>query len=67
MKARTAGISRVLWQILFLNVVVAGAKAAWGILSGSTAMLADGSHSFTERVGNVVALIAMNAPYNPPN
>ena len=67
MKARTAGISRVLWQILFLNVVVAGAKAAWGILSGSTAMLADGIHSFTDGSGNVVALIAMKAATKPPD
>ncbi len=48
MEARTKGISKVLWQILFLNVLVAVAKVAWGIISGSTAMLADGIHSFTD-------------------
>ena len=67
MQARTKGISRVLWQILFLNVIVAAAKAAWGIISGSTAMLADGIHSFTDGTGNVVALIAMKAATKPPD
>lgn len=67
MQARAAGISRLLWQILFLNVLVAGAKTAWGIISGSTAMLADGIHSFTDGAGNIVALIAMKAARNPPD
>ncbi len=67
MKARATGISRVLWQILFLNVIVAAAKAAWGIISGSTAMLADGIHSFTDGSGNIVALIAMKAATKPPD
>jgi cation diffusion facilitator family transporter len=67
MQARARGINRVLWQILFLNVIVAAAKAVWGILSGSTAMLADGIHSFTDGSGNVVALIAMKAASKPPD
>ncbi len=67
METRATGISRVLWQILFLNVLVASAKAAWGIISGSTAMLADGIHSFTDGAGNIVALIAMHAAKKPPD
>ncbi len=67
MEARARGISRVLWQILFLNLIVASAKAAWGIMSGSTAMLADGIHSFTDGSGNIVALIAMRAARKPPD
>lgn len=67
MQERGKGISRVLWQILFLNVIVAAAKAAWGIISGSTAMLADGIHSFTDGSGNIVALIAMKAATKPPD
>ncbi len=66
MQARAEGINRVLWQILFLNVIVASAKAAWGIVSGSTAMLADGIHSFTDGSGNIVALIAMKAATEAP-
>ena len=67
MEARVREISRVLWQILFLNLLVAAAKAAWGIISGSTAMLADGIHSFTDGSGNIVALIAMQAAKKPPD
>ena len=67
MQSRAEGISKVLWQILFLNVLVASAKAAWGIISGSTAMLADGIHSFTDGSGNIVALIAMKAARKPPD
>lgn len=67
MQARAEGINRVLWQILFLNLIVATAKAVWGIISGSTAMLADGVHSFTDGSGNIVALIAMKAARKPPD
>lgn len=67
MQARARGIARVLWQILALNLIVAAAKAAWGIISGSTAMLADGIHSFTDGSGNIVALIAMQAAKKPPD
>ncbi len=64
-EARTGGISRVLWQILWLNVAVSGAKAAWGLVSGSTAMFADGIHSLADASGNVVALVAMRFASKP--
>lgn len=67
LEARAQAISRVLWQILILNMIVAAAKAAWGMVSGSTAMLADGIHSFTDGSGNIVALIAMQAAKKPPD
>ena len=63
--ARASGIKRVLWQILVLNVIVSAAKATWGLISGSTAMLADGIHSLTDASGNVVALVAMSAAGKP--
>jgi cation diffusion facilitator family transporter len=64
-EARTGGIKRVLWQILVLNVFVSAAKATWGLISGSTAMLADGIHSLTDASSNVVALVAMSAASKP--
>lgn len=67
MEVRNAGIKKVLWQILVLNVLVAVGKAAWGLISGSTAMFADGIHSFTDGSGNIVALIAMGAASKPPD
>jgi cation diffusion facilitator family transporter len=62
---RSRGIKRVLWQILALNVFVALAKGAWGIISGSTAMLADGIHSLTDGASNAIALVAMTAASKP--
>jgi cation diffusion facilitator family transporter len=62
---RARAIKRVLWQILVLNVVVAAAKAGWGLLSNSSAMFADGIHSLTDGASNVVALIAMTAASKP--
>ena len=62
---RSGGIKVVLWQILVLNIVVAVAKAAWGLISGSTAMFADGIHSLTDASSNVVALVAMAAAGKP--
>lgn len=67
MQARAEGINRVLWQILFLNLLVALGKVSWGLISGSTAMLADGVHSLTDGSGNIVALIAMKAARKPPD
>lgn len=67
MEQRSRGISKVLWQILALNVLVALGKVAWGLVSGSTAMFADGIHSFTDGSGNIVALIAMKAASKPPD
>jgi len=64
-EARSRGIQRVLWQILALNVGVAVAKAAWGLVSGSTAMFADGIHSLTDGASNVVALVALTAARKP--
>lgn len=63
--ARSRGIQRVLWQILALNVLVAVAKAGWGLVSHSTAMFADGIHSLTDGASNVVALVAMTAASRP--
>ncbi len=67
METRAQGINKVLWQILFLNILVAAGKVAWGLISGSTAMFADGIHSFTDGSGNIVALIAMKAAGKPPD
>lgn len=62
---RTRDIARVLWGILGLNLFVSFAKAVWGIVSGSTAMLADGIHSLTDGASNVVALIAIKMAGKP--
>jgi cation diffusion facilitator family transporter len=60
-----AAIKRVLWLILVANWVVAAIKLALGVLADSTAMTADGLHSFIDGSGNVVALVAMRFASQP--
>ncbi|MHB9002963.1 MAG: cation diffusion facilitator family transporter [Coriobacteriia bacterium] len=62
---RTIRITRVLWGILFLNVAVAIAKLAWGVVSGSVAMQADGFHSLFDGTSNVIGLIGMYLARRP--
>jgi cation diffusion facilitator family transporter len=57
--ARFAGISRVLWVVLLLNVAVALAKFLYGLFSHSVAMQADGIASMFDGVSNVVGLVGM--------
>ncbi len=57
--ARDRAVRRVLWAILAANWLVAGAKLALGQLITSTAMVADGLHSFIDGGSNVLGLFAM--------
>ncbi|MBL8912784.1 MAG: cation transporter [Archangium sp.] len=63
--ARVGPIKRVLWLILIANWVVAAIKTALGLIADSTAMTADGLHSFIDGAGNIVALIAMHFASQP--
>ena len=62
---RLGEVRRVLWLVLFLNLAVAAAKFAWGTLSGSASMQADGIHSAFDSVGNVVALFGIAVASRP--
>ena len=57
----------MLWGILAANWVVAGAKLALGLASGSAALTADGLHSFVDGGSNVVGLVAMRIAALPPD
>lgn len=52
-------IRRVLWVVLALNLAVAVAKLAYGSLSHSAAMEADGFHSLFDGASNVIGLVGM--------
>lgn len=65
--ARQHGVRRVLLAVLVLNLLVAGAKLAFGLLSGSLAMTADGFHSLLDGMGNVVALVGIVVASRPPD
>lgn len=60
-------VRRVLWIILVLNAAVAAMKLAYGYVSGSVSISADGIHSFADGASNVVALIALGVAARPPD
>jgi cation diffusion facilitator family transporter len=62
-----AGVRRVLWITLGLNLAVSGGKILVGFLSGSLAMVADGYHSLVDGANNVIGLIVASYAYAPPD
>jgi cation diffusion facilitator family transporter len=60
-------IKKVLWFILLLNLLVAGAKLVYGHRTGSLSMWADGLHSTFDGASNVIGLIGMWAAAHPPD
>jgi cation diffusion facilitator family transporter len=62
---RTRKIRQTLWIILALNLGVSFAKMAWGFISGSVAMQADGFHSLFDGASNVVGLIGIYLAARP--
>ena len=64
---RYADVSRVLVVVLFLNLVVAIAKIAFGYASGAISILSDGFHSLTDAASNVAGLIGVRAAQQPPD
>lgn len=63
--SRVHAVRRVLWIVLLLNLVVAGAKFTYGVISGSASMQADGIHSVFDSAGNVVGLIGIALAARP--
>lgn len=62
-----AGVRRVLWITLGLNLVVSGSKILVGYVSGSLAMVADGYHSLLDGSNNVIGLVVTGLAYAPPD
>ena len=62
---RARRIRRVLWIILFLNLAVAAAKYAYGLITHSASMQADGIHSLFDGSSNVIGLIGMTIAARP--
>lgn len=67
MSDRAAEVSTVLYRVLLLNFVVAGAKIALGITTGAVSVLSDGFHSLTDTASNVVGIIGVRAASQPPD
>jgi cation diffusion facilitator family transporter len=64
---RFASVSRVLLQVLFLNLAVAVAKIAFGYASGAISILSDGFHSLTDAGSNLVGLVGVQVARRPPD
>jgi len=52
-------VSRVLWLTLGLNLIVAASKIAYGHATGVLSIRADGFHSLTDSVNNLVGLMGV--------
>jgi len=52
-------VQRVLWITLLLNLGVAGAKLATGLVTSSLALLGDAAHSAIDAANNIVGLVAI--------
>ena len=66
-ETRYGEVRSVLIRILFLNLIVATAKLAFGYASGTISILSDGFHSLTDAASNVAALVGMRVAYKPPD
>lgn len=64
---RYAGVGRVLWRVLFLNLAVAIAKIVLGYATGAVSIVSDGFHSLTDSASNVVALVGISVARRPPD
>ncbi len=60
-------VNRVLWQTLVVNLLVAGAKIAVGLATGTISMLADGFHSAMDASSNIIGLIGSTIANLPPD
>lgn len=60
-------VRRVLFGLLFANVLVVAAKAAIGIVSGSLAVLGDALHSSVDSFYNVLGLIVVRVAAKAPD
>ena len=65
--ARASVLTRVLVQVLALNVGVALAKLAFGYATGAISIISDGFHSLTDGASNIMGIVAMRAARKPPD
>ncbi|MDD2439266.1 MAG: cation diffusion facilitator family transporter [Methanosarcinaceae archaeon] len=67
MGSRFRQIRKVLLYVLFLNLAVAFAKLAYGNLTATLSMQADGYHSLFDGVSNLVGLAGSYVASKPPD
>jgi cation diffusion facilitator family transporter len=67
LQPRYRQVTRVLVQVLVLNLLVAGAKIAYGYFAGAVSILSDGFHSLADSLSNVAALVGIRLARKPPD
>jgi cation diffusion facilitator family transporter len=60
-------VRRVILGVLLLNLLVAGAKAVWGLWAGSLALTSDAIHSSLDASSNLIGLAALRIATRPPD
>lgn len=60
-------VSRVLFRVLLLNLLVAVAKIVLGVTTGAVSVLSDGLHSLTDGGSNVVGMVGVRIASRPPD
>jgi len=63
----TREVAYVLWLTLGLNLLVAALKIVYGKWSGLVAVYADGLHSLTDGLSNVIGLVSLYFASRPPD
>jgi len=64
---RLKKVRKVLLYTLFLNILVALAKAGYGYITDSISMLSDGIHSFFDGTSNIIGLVGVWIAAQPPD
>jgi cation diffusion facilitator family transporter len=64
---RYGQVTRVLYQVLFLNLAVAFAKIVLGTYTGAVSIVSDGYHSLTDSASNIVGLVGISVARQPPD
>ncbi len=64
---RLSRVRRVLWLVLFANLLVVAVKLLIGVRAGSLAVLGDAAHSGVDALNNVVGLLAVKVAAEPPD
>jgi len=64
---RYAEVTRVLYWVLVVNLLVAVAKIILGYGTGTISIISDGFHSLTDSASNVVALVGVSVARRPPD
>ncbi len=64
---RYTAVTRVLYRVLVVNLLVAIAKIVLGYATGAISIVSDGFHSLTDSGSNVVALVGVAVARRPPD